>query len=132
MADTFSFKAGGNIAPSRIIALSDAFTVTQAGATDDDDLLGVSAESTKDAPGLSGASTNHAESGDPVQYYGPGQVCLVEAGASITAPALCTSDANGRAVTAATGERAVLRVFEDAGALGQKVRALVIDPIDLD
>jgi hypothetical protein len=57
---------------------------------------------------------------------------LVEAGASITAPALCTSDANGRAVAATTGERAVLRVFEDAGALGEKVRALVIDPIDLD
>ena len=129
MANTFSFKAGGNILPSRIIKLSDAFTVTQADAAAEDELLGVAAESTKDAPGLTGASANHAESGDPVQYYGPGEFCLVEAGAAITAPDLCKSDANGRAIAATTGTRAVVRVIEDASGAGELVRALVIDPI---
>jgi len=130
MANTFSFKAGGNILPSRIIKLSDAFEVQQAAASGAD-LLGVTSEATKDAPGLTGASTNHAEDGDPVQYFGPGEVCLVEAGEALTAPALCTADSVGRAVAASTGEYAVVRVIEDASAAGELVRCLVSDLVNV-
>lgn len=129
MADHISVKAGGNILPSRIIKLSDANTVAQAVAADEIHLFGVAHESTKDAPGLTGASTYHAEAGDPVQYYGPGEVCLVTAGAALTAPQLCKADANGKAIAATTGTYAVLRVIEDSGADGDKVKALVVDPV---
>lgn len=128
MADHVSLKAGGNILPSRIIKLSDANTVTQGAAADGIHLFGVAHESVKDAPGLTGASTYHAESGDPVQYYGAGEVCLVEAGASLTAPQLCKADANGKAIAATTGTYGVLRVLED-GADGVKVKCLVVDPV---
>ena len=97
--------AAGNISPSRIIiqAAGDPDNVTQgAGATSKP--VGVALPATKYPPGSTEDNGYAAVSGDQLPYYGEGDLCYVEAGATaitdFTIPLVC--DANGRAVPAST------------------------------
>ena len=95
--------AGGNILPGRFIAMEagQESQVIQASGGASEPVMGVCKESSLDAPGL-GGSANHSEDTHRVEYYGPGEYCLVEAGAAVTAGDYVMPDANGKAITATT------------------------------
>lgn len=113
-------KAGGNIAPARFIKLSDPQTVVQCSANSDR-AFGVSADGTRTPPGfvaaLGGSITEyHAIEGDPVEYFGLGQYCLLECGTAWTAPALLMSDENGAGITATSTNPVNATGLTDAAA----------------
>lgn len=130
-ADSFGLIAGGNINPSVFVELdatADA-TVIQGDAST---ILafGVSGEWTEDAPGLSGASTFHASTGsESVKVYGPGESCLLTAGAAVTRGALLMSNASGQGITATTGNYANAVAVESAAGSGELIRVRVTDPV---
>lgn len=131
MADAISLKAGGNINPSVFVELdasADA-TVIQGDAST---VLafGVSGESTEDAPGLSGASSYHASTtSEAVKVFGPGESCLLTAGAAVTRGALLKSNASGQGITATTGTYANAVAIESASGAGELIRVRVTDPV---
>ena len=131
MAANMPVRASGNIGPRKFIAgvSGTRNTVVQAVAANQDNLrvLGVSRESTKEAPIPPVTNTYHAEDTDPVGYYQWGEECLVEAGAAVTAFEPCMPDANGDAIPATTGKYAVFMPFEDA-ADGEYVKGVVMSP----
>lgn len=59
----------------------------------------------------------------------PGEKVLVRAGAAFALDALLTSDANGKAVTATTGQVASAKAQEAATAVDQLVSAINIAPV---
>lgn len=104
-----TWRARGNINPSRFVKIDTAsdFGVLQCGAGER--TIGIVPDGTKypvvDAGFGSGASTVHAESGDPVRVYTSGEECLLEVNNAGTgaAPAISPgdfliSDANGRGI----------------------------------
>ena len=104
-----AYRAGGKIYPSKFVALSTGadYTVTQANASSMP--LGISQDGSKLTPGvqaLTAADLYAADTGDPVQVYGIGDVCLLEVGqaADLTAGVLVSPDANGAAVLTTTGK----------------------------
>jgi hypothetical protein len=124
-----SFRAGGNIPPSRFVTLTNDGRVTQAG--DNQEIIGVAFEGTQKAPLQDYVSTLYAaETGQPVAVYSVGELCLVEAGGSITAGNLLKSDTQGRAVPIATSGTTIQNygavALDSATAAGQKIRVLVI------
>jgi hypothetical protein len=124
-----SFRAGGNIIPSRFVTLTNNATVTQAG--DNQEIVGVAFEGTQKAPLQDYVSTLYAaETGQSVAVYSVGEVCLVEAGGSISAGNLLKSDSQGRAVPIATSGTTIQNygavALDGATAAGQKIRVLVI------
>lgn len=114
--------ASGDINPSRFVAKSGAFLVAQAGAGVI--ALGISHEGSKAVP-LPGASSLAAQAGDPIAVYGDTESCLLEAGAAFAAGAFLKPDAQGRGITAATGERFSAVAEQAAGAAGVKSIVLV-------
>jgi hypothetical protein len=96
-SDTPALIAGGTIAPYRFVKPS----------TSADDTGLQAAEITTPILGVSDGSTNgplsgdHAVTGQPITLQG-GDVVLVEAGGNITRGAMVQSNADGKAVTAAT------------------------------
>ena len=125
--DQAMLKAGGDINPSRFVTLSDSRTVVESNSGDQH-VLGVSHESAKEAP-QSGASTLAAEDGDPIKVYGPGDVCLVQAGGAIdvSSDAFVKPDNSGDAVAASTSATATGIALEDA-ADGELFYIMVIPP----
>lgn len=96
-------RAGGNIATHSFVKLSTSANSTALQAGDNEFVIGIAQVGPKEPPGLSGASTNAAESGDNVQIFGLGDICLLRAGSGgWTAGDLLKSDSNGDGVTAAT------------------------------
>lgn len=114
-------SASGNIYPSRFVKKSGAFTVAQAGAGEA--AIGISQEGSKDAP-LPGNSTLAAVSGDPLRVYADGDVCLLEAGATVAAGAYIKSDTNGKATTAAS-TNPYFAICERGGDENEKLVVLV-------
>lgn len=95
--------AGGNISPSTFVKVSTAANNTCLQAGDNERVVGVSQVGAKDPPGVSGASAYAAVSGDTVQLFGEGDVCLVLVGSGgVTRGALVKSTSAGAAVLAAT------------------------------
>jgi hypothetical protein len=95
--------AGGNVNPFRLItpSVSADHTGSQAGANDP--IIGASGGGTKFAPLNDLVTTNlHAAAGDQIELRGPGEEAMVAAGAAIAAGTRFKSDANGKAVAAAT------------------------------
>jgi len=124
-----SFRAGGNITVSRFVTLASTGMVVQSG--DNHDIIGVAFEGTQRAPLQDMVTTVFAaETGQSVAVYSVGEVCLVEAGAAISAGALLRSDAQGRAVPIATTGTTIQNygaiALEPATAAGQKIRVLVV------
>lgn len=95
-----AFRAGGDISPSRFVAISSAadFTVVAAGASTTVRPFGISQDGSKfpqtnDGWG-SGASTVAAETGDQLTVFGLGEVCLldVDNSGTLAAPAISPGD----------------------------------------
>lgn len=97
---SINVAAGGNINPSVFVKLdtSNDNSVVQASAASDF-VIGVSTPSTKAFNG-----TVAAASGDPINVFGLGDVCLLLCGSGgWTRGDSLTSDANGAGVTASSG-----------------------------
>ena len=100
--NTFSAVAGGDIRPSRFVKLSTAADHAVLEADANEQIVGVSSESTQDAP-IPSASANAAEAGDQLNVQQIGTIALVEVGSGgVTRGANVKSDADGKAVLAAT------------------------------
>lgn len=94
--------AGGDIRPARFIKLSTAADHTALEADANERIFGVAVDAFQDAP-MPGGDTDAAESGDAFRYYGVDDTCTVTVGSGgVTAGALLKSDADGKAVLAAT------------------------------
>lgn len=124
-----SFRASGNILPSRFVKISGPKTVAQAG--DNEEIIGVAFEGTQKAPLADLVSTAHAaEAGQSVAVYSVGEICLVEAGGAVNAGALVRSDSQGRAVAVESTGTTIRNyggiALEPATAAGQKIQILVM------
>lgn len=123
MSNKMQFKAGGTIRPSRFIKAGAAdHTVLEADAGEL--AIGVSMDGSQDAPAFANNS-NAAESGEYFRHYSHGDECLVEAGGTVTRFTLCASDADGKAVTAITGDYACFLPYESASS-GELVRGMFL------
>ncbi|MGQ9663457.1 MAG: capsid cement protein [Kiritimatiellia bacterium] len=121
--------AGGDIYPSRFVQVSNTdFTVVQAG-NNGASLIGISQEGTRYPPlDDYGPPTVAAKAGDQVRVFGESAVCLVEAGATITAGQLLYSDASGKAVPVPSSGTTVYNygaIALQGGASGQKIMVQV-------
>lgn len=117
--------AGGDIYPCRFVKLStsDDFTVLQADANAE--IIGVSQEGSRTPP-LSDlvTDTKAAASGQSLKIFTDGDVCLLEAGGTITRGDLLKADANGKAVTVATTGTTIQNygaIALQSGASGEKI-----------
>jgi hypothetical protein len=123
-----NFIAGGDILPCRFVKLSDKHTVVQ--GTDNAVVIGVAGPGAKIPPLNDLVSQNyHARAGDPVQVFGEGTECLLEAGGTFAAGTRLKSDANGRGVAIATTGTTIQQIgaiaLASASAAGELVRCLV-------
>lgn len=126
MIEAPTLKASGDINPCRFITVSGQMTVAESNAGNVP--LGISGESTRDAPLPSGQSTLHAKSGDPVVKHMVGSVCLLEAGTGgMTANNLLKPDADGKGINSAAGDLVGALALETVAA-GVKGRVLVLSP----
>jgi len=97
-----SLISGGDIRQARFIKLSTAADHTALESDANERIFGVSVDAAQDAP-MPAADEDAAEAGDPFRYYGVGEECTVQVGSGgITRGALLKSDADGKAVLAAT------------------------------
>ena len=98
-----SLIAGGNISPSTFVKLSTSADNTglQAGANDPP--IGISGVGTKQPPGVTGSDAYHAHSGEAIELFGCGDICLLLAGSGgFTRGDRLKSDASGAGVTEAS------------------------------
>jgi hypothetical protein len=114
-SDTPSLVAGGTVAPYRFVKVTGRNTGAAIAAVTDI-AVGVTDGSTK-----SFSSTNHAETGDPLNLQG-GSVVVVEAAAPITAGDRVAPSANGRAQTLAATQFPYGIALEPAGSAGEIIR----------
>lgn len=131
--------AGEKIAPATFVTISAAagkdHVALQGKATSTELIIGISQDGSKLAP-LPGFDTSFAaEAGDPIQIYGPGDVCLVKVGgaADLTAGVLVGPDADGAAIKSAAGKNVGAITLESASkttntAQPNLVRVLVLPP----
>ena len=87
-----SFRASGNIAPSRFVTMSGSSTVAQSNAASAS-LIGISGRDLRKFD-----STYHAIDGDTCRVHGEGSTALLEFGGTVSAGALITADSNGKGV----------------------------------
>ncbi len=128
MAESIPMVAGGTIAPCRFLKVSAAAnqTVLQATAATEK-LFGVSGDYQKGTPGLTGSDAAvHAVAGDSVQVWRDNDVCLVEAGAAVTAGDFLTSDSVGRAVTATSGDEVGAQAMRTVAGVGIMILVRVL------
>jgi hypothetical protein len=129
-----ALMANGNIYPFRFLKMdttaSTNFKVLQ--ATANSKIRGISQVGTNYPPIVDPAITVSgyaATAGQPVQIHGPGDVCLVEAGAPIAVDDYLKSDNDGKAVPIATAgttlQRYGARALEAAAAAGEKIHVQV-------
>ena len=98
---TPSFTANGNVNPSRFVKITGPMKVSQCTVAKER-AFGVSQEALMDTPIPGASSTLAAEAGRQMGVFGPGETCLVQVGAAVTAGALLTGDVNGKAVATTT------------------------------
>lgn len=123
------FKAGGDINTARFVTISTAANQTVLESNSGDTkLFGISTEATKNAP-QTGGSTLAAESADEVRVHLPGDDCLLTIGSGgCTAGDFLKPDADGKGVTATTGNVAGAQALETASA-GELCKVLVTPPL---
>lgn len=102
-----SYVSGGNIAPSRFVALESgsAYTVIQCDASKTP--VGISEKWKQDWD-----DTYHATDGKPVGVFGMGRTGLLELGGTVSAGMFLKSDADGKGVEASL----TLSSHQDIGA----------------
>ena len=110
-----NLTASGNINPFRFVELSGALQASQANAASDN-ILGATDGSVRRFD-----ATLNAISGDDIKMQ-PTNTIQIEAGGNITAGNLLTSDADGKAVAAASTNVCYYIALE-GGASGEIIRA---------
>lgn len=123
--------ANGNIRPSRFVqpdATKD-FTVLEVDTAGTDKIVGVSQAGVRRSPGVDGEDTYAAHQNELLQVHGPGEECLVEAGAAVVRGDWLKADSQGRAIPVTFTETANTFVggfaLEFATGAGSKFRMLV-------
>jgi hypothetical protein len=117
--------AGGDIRTCRFVKISTAANHTLLEADAGEMPIGISTGAAKEAP-QDGSDTKAAESGDHVEWFGLGEVCLLELGSGgCTAGAILKSDADGKGV-AASGDEKYGAFALEAGSEGEKVEVQII------
>lgn len=98
-----TFVAGGTIEPSRFIKISTVsdFEALQAGAGEKG--IGISQEGQHNAP-MAGNPTYAATTGQQFFAYTTGSICYLTCGSGVTRGDFLKSDADGKGLTATTGE----------------------------
>ncbi len=118
--------AGGTIYTCRFVKVSTAADDTCLQGSANCETIGISQSGSNKAPLSDVVSTNYAaESGETLEIYGDGDVCLLEAGAVITRGALLASDGNGCGTTATAGQNVGAIALQSASASGVKIRVQV-------
>ena len=134
-ANAPNFIANGTVQPSRFVKLDTTagklFNVIQAAANTDNTIIGISQPGSYDPPGTTGAASDAARAGLPLEVYSVGDVCLLEIGAGgVTAGDYLTPDANGKGVTLTLTDGANVRCYGakalETASAGDKARVLVI------
>lgn len=121
-----AYKAGGTIAPCVFVRPDTTQDFAVVSCTTGDDPCGVSTETMKRMPGLTGSdATVAAESGEPIEVHGLGEVCLLTCGSSVTRGDFLKPDGSGNALTASSGDIAGARALE-SGAASAKIKVLVL------
>lgn len=115
--------ASGDINPSRFVTKSGAYTVAQAVAGGV--AIGISQEGTHDTP-IPGASGLAAAENDPIRVYSEEDDCLLDAGAAVADAAFLKSDADGKGITAASGERYYAIAERGASAADEKMQVHIV------
>ncbi len=124
-------QANGNIYPCRFVKVDTSDNAKCIQATANSKIIGVSQVGTNYPP-LSDVSVSGyaAIAGQLVEFHGPGQVCLVEAGDVIAAGDYLKSDDNAKAIpiatTGTTLQRYGAQALEAATAAGQMIRVFVL------
>lgn len=125
-----TFRAGDNILPSRFVELNNSGSNYAGPCGTNGQIIGVAQEGTRSFPYQGEPAAFAAEDGETFQCYSVGEVCLVEAGAAISAGDLLKSDGDSRAVPIATTGTTIQNygavALEAATAAGQKIRCLVL------
>lgn len=134
MLPTQSVLANGNINPSRFVMIDVSVTTgwraiqaTAASLL----IVGVSQEGSKLPPLEGFTNTLAAEADDPFEMFPYMSTALIFSGAAITIGALVTSDANGKAVAATSGQLAWGRAFQSAGGADEKVHIQVLPGVNV-
>lgn len=117
-------RASGDIRPCRFVTLSGDYEVAEANAGDY--TAGVSQEGLRGPNTPDAAETLAAATGEQLTIYGPGEYCLLELAATLSAGALVKPNADGEAI-AATVDAPVGAVLECGGGDGDRVRALIVN-----
>jgi hypothetical protein len=129
-----SFIVGSStVAPSVFVTQVgvSAYSVQQCGANGVP--IGISQEGTRSAPDDENAGSTYAGAytgtagytGDPIQCYTLGDVCLLTLGTTVTVGAQLASDANGKGVLGTTGQNLGAEALE-AGNAGDLIRVQVV------
>jgi len=94
-----------------------------------DQIIGVAENGPRTNPLTMGSTTLYdgfaAISGEDVNIYGVGEVCMLRLGATVVPGALLTADSSGRGITATTGQHYGARAQMN-GVIDQLIEVLVI------
>jgi hypothetical protein len=123
------YTAGGTIRPSRFVKLDTAadFSVLECDANER--VIGVAQTGLRDAPGLNGAGTDAASTGEEVMVVHPGQVAPLELGSGgATAGDMLKADADGKGVVQSNGTTTqwIGAIAEESGSEGDVISARVV------
>lgn len=114
--------AEGNIAPRRIVEKGTGdFGCLQSDATPGSPPLGISSEATRRGANSPLDDGYAAITGEHLRVYQLGELALLDAGAAVSAFDWVKPDANGRGVTASTGNYYVGQAVQAATASNQQI-----------
>lgn len=119
-----SFFATGNISPCRFVEISNPYRVRQPSSANVK-VFGVSQNGTRNAPGTAADDGYAAITGEQLQVFGEGEVCLLELGSGgASAGNRLANDNTGKGVVATSGQN-VGAIAIDDGVSGDKIRVYV-------
>lgn len=127
MNNIISFKANGNIGPSRFVKMDTTYDgrVTQAGTAEK--IIGVSQEGSRRAPGTPWDDGYAAIAGEDLKVYCQGAECLLELGGTVAPGDRLKSDSSGKGVVTTTDQNEWGAIAMTAGVSGQLIKVRV-DP----
>ena len=124
------FRANGTIAPAVFVKIDTTADNMVVQATAGSKISGVSQEGMKRTPGLPGSDTTIAAvAGDEIDVFGPGDVCMLTAGAAVVRGDYLKSDANGLALPTTVGGGGNFygaEALESASGINVKFQARII------
>lgn len=115
--------AAGNIRPARFCKVSGNRGVAECDAAEK--VIGISQVGTDTVPIPELTSQYAAQAGKTLQLHGPGAICLLRIGGSVTAGDTLKSDADGQGVTASSGDESGAIALE-GGSSGEDILVQVV------